>query len=115
MRHLVKLALALLLAACSQSYEDGVRVLCDAPTHCMDNRDAADRAVCVGEWTRDHVKNDQVRKDISAMAVMEGPRPGRTYSKLDVLRAMLKQAGIVEAQCAAIDLWTVPAAQPPAK
>jgi hypothetical protein len=101
----VKLALGLLLlAACSQSYEDGVRTLCDGPAHCVDTP-APDRGLCVAEWARDHVKNDDVRKQLSAMAMSAG-------SKLDALRVMLKQAGILESQCPLVDLWTAPPAQP---
>jgi hypothetical protein len=99
----VKLALALaVLAACSQSYEDGVRVMCEASTHCT--ADDPSPGTCAAKWASDHVKNDEVRKQLSAMANSEG-------SKLDALRAMLKQAGIAESQCPVIKVW-VPPAQP---
>jgi hypothetical protein len=70
----VKLARGLglaVLAACSQSYEDGVRMVCEAPTHCTD-RDPASAPPCAAEWLRDHLKNDEVRGQLGAMAASAG-------------------------------------------
>jgi hypothetical protein len=106
----VKRALLLAaLVACSQSYDDGVRTVCDAPTHCTD-RDPAVHGACLGHWMLDHVKNDEVRKQLEAMANSDG-------LKLDALRPMLKQAGIAESQCPLVDVWVtaVRPTSPPAR
>ena len=97
------------LAACKQSYEQGLRVMCDAPTHCTAEKTGADRAACGAKWIDDHVTNKDALKDIHALGSME--RKGQ----IEVVRAMLKESGIAESECPLLVQELAAPTDPPAR
>ncbi|HTR50481.1 MAG TPA: hypothetical protein VMJ10_07205 [Kofleriaceae bacterium] len=108
-RPLLVLAIVAIAAGCKQSYEQGLREMCAAPTHCTAEKTGADRASCDAKWIDDHVTNKEALKDLHALGSME--RKGR----IEVVREMLKEAGISESECAMLVQELAAPTDPPAR
>lgn len=54
-----------------QSYEEGMRVLCDSPKNAdLSQHDPAERMRKFSEWIDDHVKNGEVRELFNSLSDM---------------------------------------------
>lgn len=93
----------LLLAACKQSYREGVKTICDAPSHVDPAVKAGERVTAMAKWMDSQVTNDELRHDMSAMANVQ--------DKAVAFDLILKRAGVAPADCA-VKAWVVPTSPP---
>lgn len=94
--------LVALLAACKQSYREGVQEMCDAPSH-VTAANQGEKATGIAKWIDEHVTNDELRHDMTAMAAVQ--------DKAVAFDLMLKRAGIARTDCA-VAAWIVPTSPP---
>ena len=64
---------------CSQSYAEGMRVMCETPITAKARieaaKDPAAKATAAAIWISDHVKNEEARRVFSEHRVAPGPAP----------------------------------------
>jgi len=87
-----------------QSFEDAMRIVCDAPEQAElppESAGEANRAMVLAVWIDHRVRNREVRE-------LMGGGPAQTpQGKLEALRAGARRASI--ARCALAELWQAPA------
>lgn len=90
-------------AACSsepktQSFAEGMALICDAPNHVEPSVEASERAMALARWVDEEVTNQEARKVMASLA--EQPSPQARVTKL---RDAAERAGIT--QCDFLDVW----------
>ena len=88
-------------AANSQSFDEAMHVVCDAPDKAElppESAGAANRAMVLAVWMDKHVSNHEVRQLLGGKAAATPAR------KLEALESGARRAGIT--RCALADVWS---------